>query len=268
LRVQPDLTGDRMMTERFIREVLFERRPALGVLWLGDPDATQHNHPLGSAEYLEALRHSDLRAREVIEAVQSRRAAGEDILLIIDSDHGHQTATGVIDIEHDLVVAGLKDSELSRDMVVSSNGTSALIYVHPDCSDRIPALGAHLYRADWAGRVISAGDLHLIGQAPHQHLTFAVSMRSSDEPNAHGVRGASLVAKPTSGKADRLGCGQHGGFGAYEQTPYLMISGNGFLPALVRRTKSSVVDIAATIMAHLEHPADGMDGIALQRTIA
>lgn len=37
LRVQPDLASDRMMTERFIREVLFERRPALGVLWLGDP---------------------------------------------------------------------------------------------------------------------------------------------------------------------------------------------------------------------------------------
>jgi hypothetical protein len=268
LRVQPDLTGDRMMTERFIREVLFERRPALGVLWLGDPDATQHNHPLGSAEYLEALKQSDLRAREVMEAVQIRRAAGDDILLIIGSDHGHQTVTGVIDIEHDLVAAGLKESELSRDIVLSSNGTSALIYVHPDCADRIPALGAHLDRADWAGRVVPAGDLHLIGQAAHQHLAFAVSMRSSDEPNAHGVRGTSLVAKPASGKADRLGCGQHGGFGAYEQMPFLMISGNGFLPASVRRSKSSVVDIAPTIMAHLEQPADGTDGKALQRTIA
>ena len=203
-----------------------------------------------------------------MEAVRTLRAAGEGILLMIGSDHGHQTVTEVIDIEHDLVAAGLKDSELSRVVVVSSNGTSALIYVHPDCSDRIPALGAHLDRADWSGRVVSAGDLHLIGQAPHQHLALAVSMRSSEEPNAHGVRGTSLVAKPASGKADRLGCGQHGGFGTYEQTPFLMISGRGFLPASVRHTKSSVVDIAPTIMAHLEHPANGMDGIALQRTTA
>ena len=58
------------------------------------------------------------------------------------------------------------------------------------------------------------------------------------------------------------------GFGTYEQMPFLMISGRGFLPASVRHTKSSVVDIAPTIMAHLEHPADGMDGIALQRTTA
>jgi len=263
LLVAPDLDGDRMMTERFIRDVVFERRPALGILWLGDPDATQHNHPLGSAEYLEALRQSDLRAQEVIDAVETCRAAGEDILLIIGSDHGHQTVTGVIDIEHDLVLAGLKESDVSRDVVVSSNGTSALIYVHPDYLDRVPALAMHLNRADWAGRVVPAGDLQLIGQAPHNALAFAVSMRASDAPNAHGVPGTSLVAKPASGKADRLGCGQHGGFGAYEQSPFLMISGSGFTSGQVRDHRAAVIDIAPTILAHLRISSGGMDGIAL-----
>jgi arylsulfatase A-like enzyme len=266
LRVQSDLDGDRMMTERFIREVIGERRPAFSVLWLGDPDATQHNHPLGSAEYLEALRQSDLRAQEVIEAVDARRAADDDILLMIGSDHGHQTVTGVIDIERELVIAGLKDSETSRDIVVSSNGTSALIYVHPSCSDRIPSLGAHLDQADWIGRVISADDLHLVGQSPRQHLAFAISMRASDKTNAHGVRGRSLVAKPSSGKPDRLGCGQHGGFGTYEQSPFLMVSGPGFAPGALRQDRAAVVDIAPTVLAHFGLPADGMDGIALQRT--
>ena len=123
----------------------------------------------------------------MIDAVEARRAAGEDILLLIGSDHGHQTVTGVIDIERDLVAAGLKDSDLSRDIVVSSNGTSALIYLHPDHSDRVHALGGHLNRTDWVGRVVPAGDLHLIGQAPHQYLAFAVSMRASDAVNAYGV---------------------------------------------------------------------------------
>jgi hypothetical protein len=265
LEVQPDLGGDRLMTERFIREVVFARSPALGVLWLGDPDATQHNSPLGSVEHLEALRQSDLRAQEVIEAVQTRRAAGEDILLMIGSDHGHQTVTGVIDIDHDLVAAGLKETESSRDVVVSSNGTSALIYVHPDCSDRISALAAHLGRAEWAGRVVSADELHRIGQAPRHRLAFAVSMRANDEPNAYGVRGTSFVAKPASGKADRLGCGQHGGFGVREQSPFLMISGAGFAEGNVRETAAAVIDIAPTILAHLGLPQDGMDGTALQR---
>jgi arylsulfatase A-like enzyme len=266
LQVQPGLDGDRAMTERFIREVLFERCPPLGVLWLGDPDATQHQFPLGSPEYLEALKQSDLRAREVIEAVEARRAAGDDILLIIGSDHGHQTVTDVIDIEQDLVAAGLKDSELSRDIVVSSNGTSVLINVHPDCTDRIPVLAAHLDRADWAGRVIPAAELELIGQSSLHHLAFAVSMREGDGLNAFGVRGTSLAAKPASGKADRLGCGQHGGLGFYEQSPFLMIDGDGFQAGAIRQGRAAVVDLAPTILAHLGEAADGMDGAALQRS--
>jgi arylsulfatase A-like enzyme len=257
-----------MMTERFIREVIFERRPALGVLWLGDPDATQHNHPLGSVAHLEALRQSDSRAREVIEAVATRRAAGEDILLIVGSDHGHQTVTGVIDVAQDLIAAGLKEAEDSRDVVVASNGTSALIYVDPACGDRVPAIHAHLDRVDWADRFGSAETLHSMGQAPHQGLAFAVSMRSSDEPNGQGIRGTSLVAKPNAGKADRLGCGQHGGLGSYEQMPFLMISGTGFVSGAVRQAPAKVVDLAPTILTHLGKPADGMDGVALQQVRA
>jgi hypothetical protein len=265
LCVKPDLSGDRKMTERFIREVLFKRRPALGVLWLGDPDATQHNYPLGSAENLEALKQSDLRAQEVIEAVRTCRAAGEDILLMVGSDHGHQTVTGVIDIEHDFISAGLKDSENSRDVVAVSNGTSALVYVHPDFSGRIPALRAHLERVDWVGRVVPAETLDLIGQAPHHCLAFAISMRASNEPNAYGVRGTSLVAKPASGKADRLGCGQHGGLAAFEQAPFLFVSGNGFVPGLARGEAACVIDIAPTVLAHLGVSRSGMDGRTLQR---
>jgi arylsulfatase A-like enzyme len=265
LRIQPDLGGDRVMTERFIREVIFERRPALGVLWLGDPDATQHNHPLGSDAHLEALRQSGARAAEVIEAVEACRAAGEDILLIVGSDHGHQTVTGVIDIAQDLVSAGLKETEDSRDVVIASNGTSALIYVDPACADRLPAIQAYLDQVDWADRVGSAETLHLMGQAPHQGLAFAVSMRTTNEPNGHGIRGTSLVAKPSAGKADRLGCGQHGGFGSYEQMPFLMISGTGFAPGAIRQAPAKVVDLAPTILVHLGQLADGMDGVALQQ---
>jgi hypothetical protein len=90
-------------------------------------------------------------------------------------------------------------------------------------------------------------------------------MRSSNEANDYGVRGTSLVAKPSSGKADRLGCGQHGGFGLYEQSPFLMISGNGFRAAAVRQDRASVVDLAPTILTHLGQLADGMNGVALQR---
>ena len=57
LRVTLDVEGDRAMTERFIREAVLPRSdpPALAVLWLGEPDATQHALPMGSPGHLAVL---------------------------------------------------------------------------------------------------------------------------------------------------------------------------------------------------------------------
>jgi hypothetical protein len=62
LSIGQDAAGERRMTERFIDEVLFERRPALAILWMGEPDATQHKKPLGSPEHLVVLRQADANA--------------------------------------------------------------------------------------------------------------------------------------------------------------------------------------------------------------
>src|SRR4029077_10664951 len=67
LTILPGPVGERSMTERFIDEVLIERSPPLAILWLGEPDATQHLQPLGSPEQLASLREADANAALVIE---------------------------------------------------------------------------------------------------------------------------------------------------------------------------------------------------------
>jgi hypothetical protein len=89
-------------------------------------------------------------------------------------------------------------------------------------------------------------------------------MRASDEPNAYGVAGTSLVAERAGNKADILGSGQHGGLGAGEQAPFLMIRGAGFSHGVARQEPSCITDIAPTILRHLGLPASGMDGRPLQ----
>jgi hypothetical protein len=74
----------------------------------------------------------------------------------------------------------------------------------------------------------------------------------------------SAAAKPSVGKPDRLGCGQHGGLGTYEQMPFLMIGGHGFGPAATWTEPSSVIDLAPTILRHLSISADGCEGRPLQ----
>ena len=154
LRVTLDAAGDRAMTERFIAEVVQLRRPPLGVLWCGEPDHIQHNVPLGSPEHLAVLREADRHAGMVMDAVAKERERGDDILLIVMSDHGHETVRGVIDIEAELIAAGLKSGPDSSDVVSMANGTAALIYLHPDAENRRAALHAHLHAASWAGQVL------------------------------------------------------------------------------------------------------------------
>jgi arylsulfatase A-like enzyme len=264
LEVELDAAGDRAMTARFIADALGERRPALAVLWLGEPDHIQHNAPLGSPEHLAVLREADRNARLVTEAVDRRRRAGDDILLVVGSDHGHETVAGVVDIEAELIAAGLKAGPEANDVVAMSSGTSSLIYLHRDAEDRRDRLGAFLGSQSWAGTVVAAAGLNAIGQAPHNGLAFAVSLQADASENEFGVPGRSLAAKPRWGKPDRLGCGQHGGLGLFEQSPVLLIDGPGFAAGGTRVGSVHVTDLAPSIMRHLGVAASGMDGRALQ----
>ena len=49
LNIAQDAAGESAMTARFIDEVLVERKPPLAILWMGEPDATQHTAAAGLA---------------------------------------------------------------------------------------------------------------------------------------------------------------------------------------------------------------------------
>ncbi|MBR0960655.1 alkaline phosphatase family protein [Bradyrhizobium japonicum] len=265
LRVTLDVAGDRAMTERFIAEaVLAAGPPALALMWLGEPDSSQHALPLGSPEHLTVLKEADRNAKRVMDAV-AHLPDGDDVLFLLGSDHGHQVVSGVIHIEAELVAAGLKESLDSDDVVVASNGTSALIYLHPDAAGREAAITSFLTGKDWAGAVLPRAELYRVGQSTDNGLACAVAMRATEAPNGFGVVGTSFAAKRSEGKEDVIGAGQHGGLGAAEQSPFLMISGPGFSAGAVRSEATSVIDIAPTILAHLGLPDTGTDGNALQR---
>ncbi len=197
--------------------------------------------------------------------MEARRAKGDDILFVIASDHGHQTVEAVVDIEAELVAAGLKDAPSSADVLSMSNGTSALVYVAAERRDRVPAIGAFLEKQPWAGRVVSAPKLGEIGQVSRHGLAFAVSMAESRSLNAYGIPGLSFEAKPAPGKEDHLGCGQHGGLAEFEQSPFMLIQGGAFAAGFTRTDVTSAIDVAPTILTHLGVAFSGIDGRALQQ---
>lgn len=265
LTIAGDLDGDAALVARFTSETIAEGSPALALAWLGHPDTTQHDHPLGSPQNHEALRRADAHVGTVVDAVDAARGRGEEILLLVGSDHGHQTVSGVVDIAAELVAAGLKDTPNSTDVVVAPNGTAALIYLDPQYRDRLARLAAFLADRPWVGRLIAPGEFSAFGIPAGGDLAFAVSMAADDEAvNEYGVPGLSLAAKPAGGKADRLGCGQHGGLGRYEQSPVLVLDGPGFAAGSMIAEPTSAIDLAPTLLAFLGHEADGLDGRPLQ----
>ena len=127
LTISHDSAGDWAMTERFCAEVLRDRRPALALLWLCEPDHTQHDAVLGSPEHLAVMAAADRCVAAVASTVDRLRAGGEDILFMVGSDHGHETIRASIPVERMLFEQGFKRALDSSDIVLAPQGTSALL---------------------------------------------------------------------------------------------------------------------------------------------
>ncbi|MGC3989299.1 MAG: alkaline phosphatase family protein [Chthoniobacteraceae bacterium] len=79
--------------------------PAYSLLWLSDPDATQHRYGPGSPEGLAALRDSDDNLAAVLTAL-SRKGVLEQTDVMVVSDHGFSTVSKPLDLVGSLNGAG------------------------------------------------------------------------------------------------------------------------------------------------------------------
>lgn len=268
LEVEYDAAGDRITIERFCRALSEERHHPLHVTWICEPDHSQHVLELGSPEHLEVLAEADARAGEVFESVRSLRADGDDVLFVLASDHGHETTDEIVPVNDLLVEAGFKQSRDSNDVVFVSSGMGALVYLSEAAMTRRDAIATWVRAQTWSGEVFSGDEELAAARVPiGGGLAIAIAMRKSDAPNRYGVAGTGAVATDVFSPApapEQLGVGQHGGLGRYETNPMLMAWGGGFKPGDSRR-ETSTIDIAPTILSHLDVVRDGMDGIPLPK---
>ena len=259
LDIQKGEAGDAVMTGRFCDEVLRERRPALGVLWLSEPDNTGHKSPLGSPEHLSAIRAADRCVKRVIDTV---RELGEDTLLVICSDHGMETTARTIAVDDVLIEAGLKAGPDSSDVVTAPNGTATVIYRARDAKVSADDLRRFLEAQDWVGRLFMGSGLAEVALPVGGPVVAAVSLRAENRPNEFGVWGYGDIAADLDGR-EFTGFGQHGGLGPNEQRPFLFVNGPGYRDGAEVSAPVSHVSIAPTVLAHLGLPWDGMDGAPL-----
>jgi predicted AlkP superfamily pyrophosphatase or phosphodiesterase len=74
----------------FLDFVLPQVKPVLSVVWLRNPDSTEHTFGPGSTPVLDALANQDALLGKLLDALVARGIAG-DTDVIVASDHGHST---------------------------------------------------------------------------------------------------------------------------------------------------------------------------------
>ncbi|MBV9659094.1 MAG: alkaline phosphatase family protein [Verrucomicrobia bacterium] len=273
----PNTEAD-VWTTRALTEVLWKNGvPKLSVLWMSDPDYSQHQVGPGQPVALAALKSVDGCLRHVLEALAAKGLREKTDVFVV-SDHGFSTITRGIDIVDLLVKAGLPvvrefsgDAPTPGQILVNGLGGSVGFYVSGHDAAVTAKLVETLQASDYAG-VIFTRDGKLPG-------TFALSearLDSADAPDvlvglrwdetvsAAGTRGG-IVSDGTR----KPGTGTHATLAPSDVHNTLIAAGPDFRAGWKDELPSGNVDVAPTAawILGVAQPSPAMDGRVLREAL-
>ncbi|MCG6534010.1 MAG: alkaline phosphatase family protein [Syntrophales bacterium LBB04] len=249
--------------------------PKYSVLWLSDPDASQHSKGVGADESLTAIGNSDKCLENVLKALEEKKVLDQTDILVA-SDHGFSTIRRGQDVTEFLKKAKFKAVKKFEDpepgeVLVVGHGGSVSLFVWDRDDDLVRKLVTYLQGADFVGVIFSRLDLP--GTFPLEQVRIAntnvrpdivFSVRWIDEKNDFGAPG--LVVSEGGSK----GGGTHASLSRYDMHNTLVASGPDFKKGLVNELPSGSIDIAPTTLWILGVPqpeGTHMDGRVLQEAL-
>jgi len=194
----------------------------------------------------------------VFRTVEALRASGEEILLLIGSDHGQGDIGDSLDLDAWLGAHG--SAMRWRAAMLPSRGRAPPPLLYATERGRAPLLEVlpALASESWADGIVVGEALARLGKRPRGGIVAALNMARRAEANPYGVPGQRWVVEEDD-KPTPIGCGQHGGWGPDETAPFLLVNGARHRAGALRRA-TSLVDLAPTMLAYLGLPTDGCDG--------
>jgi arylsulfatase A-like enzyme len=258
----PDDLGQMEWTDTVLREyVLPDLRPDVVIDWMGPLDSAQHAKGVGSPEAKQALRAIDRSLARTLAAMRAVAPASK-LDVVITSDHGFAHHASGVNIVEALVAAGVKASGASTDVVVASQGQSALFYVPSHDVRLIARLVDFLQRQPWAGVIFtrgSPGQKNIPGTFPFDPLggshasrspDVAVSLAWSGDRNAYGVPGAQTINSSRTGPLSG-GASGHGGLSPWVVHNTLVLWGDSFGQRARMTAPASLADVMPTVLTLL-----------------
>jgi len=248
--------------------------PALSVIWLGEPDLTEHESAPGAPPALAAIKSSDENLAAILSALD-RQAARETTDLFVVSDHGFSTIRRSIDLRKILSDAGFAaktefDGEpKSGDIMLVGNGGSVLFYVAGHDATVTRHLVEFLQQSDFAGVIFTkqglAGTFHFEDAKidnPHEP-DVVLAFRWNDSKNQFGAPG--MIDADWQREA---GKGTHATLSQFDMHNTLIAAGPDFRRGQTDDLPTGNVDLAPTILHILGIKApQEMDGKVLSEAM-
>ena len=240
---------------RALTEILWgEKLPAFSLLWLSEPDLTQHDHAPGSEPSLSAILSSDRNLALVLDAL-ARKKARETTDILVVSEHGFSTIERGIDFAAELRKAGFDATDAfaatpkAGQIMIVGNGGSVLFYVIERDRDVTARLVEWLQRSDFAGVIFAREKFE--GTFPLEFVRantadapdVMVALRWNPMPNRFGVAGHIITdSKRVAGQ------GSHASLSKFDVHNTLIASGPDFKRGKTSIIPSANIDIAPTVL--------------------
>ncbi len=266
----PNVARDAWTTKGLTQTLWKKGVPKFSLLWLSEPDATQHANSPGSDQAVAALESCDKNLATVLQALEDKKIRQKTDVFVV-SDHGFSTIQRGVDVAETLKKAKFKaarklDDPEPGEVLVVGLGGAVMLYVieHDEAVTR--RLAEFLQTTDFAGVIFSR--LKLPGTFPIEQIRMNTSkttpdvifsMRWNAEENEFGAPG---MLQADTGKK---GAGTHASLSRYDMHNTLVANGPDFRVGFVNELPTGNADVAPTILALLGVAAPTpMDGRVLQ----
>lgn len=269
----PNREQDAWTTKALTHTLWRKEVPRFSLLWLSDPDATQHETAPGSDASLQAIENSDKNLGEVLKMLDEKKIRGKTDLFVV-SDHGFSSSTRLRNVVDQLKKARFRaatkfEDPEPGDVLIVNNGGSFSAWVMGEDPKLIRRLVEFFQASDFAGVIFSA--LEIEGtfplklariDTPNYSPDLLVSMRWSEDRNEHGTPGL-LIGDGSPKK----GGGSHGSLSRFDMRNTLVAAGPDFRRGMINTLPSGNIDVAPTILHLLGVKGPEMEGRVLQEAL-
>ena len=262
-------------TEALIDPLWANGVPEFSLLWLNQPDISQHQNGPGSPQALAGIRNADENLARVLKALEVKGVRDTTDIIVV-SDHGCSTVSSRADLAGALQKAGVnavrefKAPPARGEILVVSNSGSTMLYVIGHDQQVIRKLVDFLQGWHSTGVIFTRKAMPGTFPLKQVHLDadsapdVLVSMHWTSDRNTNGIPG--MITSDLSGYYP--GQGLHVSLSPYDMHNTLIAAGPDFRQGVTNTVASGNVDIAPTVLWVLGiKPPIAMDGRVLSEAL-